>query len=137
MFDNSVPGLPEKAGEMGLTPLEYMRKFGAVEVDRDGDIYEMHDREVDADSIGMDGLARKDNKIVGAGVDGVAKTGFATESRKLEWWSKSMHDWGWEQEATPGYLKTHVYWRDMDIAGNERILPSDLQTADADPYPVR
>jgi hypothetical protein len=33
-----------------------------------------------------------------------------------------MHDWGWEDEAIPGYLKTHVYWRDMDIAGNERVL---------------
>ena len=122
MFEKSVPGLPEKAGELGLTPLEYMRKFGVVEVARDGDIYEMHDRDVEADAIGMDNLARKEGNVVGVGVNGVAKTGFATNSKKLEWWSQTMHDWGWEQEATPGYLKTHVYWRDMDIAGNERIL---------------
>ena len=35
MFDNSVPGLPEHAGREGLTPLEYMRKYGAFEIDRD------------------------------------------------------------------------------------------------------
>ena len=55
-------------------------------------------------------------------IDGEAKQGFPTPTRKLEWWSKTMHEWGWEEEATPGYIKTHVYWRDMDIAGNERIL---------------
>jgi hypothetical protein len=35
IFDNNVPGLPEKAAKEGLTPLEYMRKFGAVEVAND------------------------------------------------------------------------------------------------------
>ena len=122
MFENSVPGLPEKAGALDLTPLEYMRKFGVVEVARDSDIYEMHDRQVQAETIGMDGLARTDGAVVGVGIDGTARTGFATESKKLEWWSESMHSWGWEAESTPGYLKTHVYWRDMDMAGNERIL---------------
>ena len=28
MFENTVPGLPEKAGEQGLTPLQYMRRQG-------------------------------------------------------------------------------------------------------------
>ena len=32
MFDNSVGGLPEKAAAEGITPLEFMRKYGAVEV---------------------------------------------------------------------------------------------------------
>src|SRR6184192_1573031 len=32
IFDNSVPGLPEKAAAEGLTPLEFMRRYGAVEV---------------------------------------------------------------------------------------------------------
>ena len=34
IFSNSVPGLPEKAKAEGLTPLEYMRRFGAFEVAR-------------------------------------------------------------------------------------------------------
>ena len=42
MFDNSVPGLPDAAAAQGLTPLEYMRKYGAVEIDKD--VYEVHER---------------------------------------------------------------------------------------------
>src|SRR5690606_36314942 len=32
IFDNSVPGLPAAAATEGLTPLEYMRRYGAFEV---------------------------------------------------------------------------------------------------------
>ena len=33
IFENSVPGLPEAAAaKEGLTPLEYMRKYGSFEV---------------------------------------------------------------------------------------------------------
>ncbi|MFW2339767.1 MAG: molybdopterin-dependent oxidoreductase [Acidimicrobiia bacterium] len=120
MFDNSVPGLPEKAAAESITPLEYMRKYGAVEVATD--IYEVHERPVDAPEVGMDGLARKDGDVVGVRVQNDTVTGFKSPSKKLEWWSKTMHEWGWEAEAIPTYLKTHVYWRDMDMAGNERIL---------------
>ncbi len=35
IFENSVPGLPEAAEKEGLTPLAYMRKYGAFEVSRD------------------------------------------------------------------------------------------------------
>ena len=107
MFDNSVPGLPERAEAEGLTPLAYMRKYGAVEVDRD--IYRVHERIVHSESPSVE-------------VDSQPMTGFASPSRKLEWYSQTMADWGWKDDAIPTYLKTHVYWRDMDIAGNERIL---------------
>ncbi|MDF1597676.1 MAG: molybdopterin-dependent oxidoreductase [Acidimicrobiia bacterium] len=120
MFDNSVPGLPEKAGAEGITPLEYMRKYGAVEVEKD--IYKVHERPVDAHEVGMDGLARKDGEVVGVRVQNDVVTGFKSPSKKLEWWSKTMHEWGWPDAAIPTYLKTHVYWRDLDMAGNERIL---------------
>ena len=33
IFENSVPGLPEAAARQGLTPLEYMRKYGAFLVE--------------------------------------------------------------------------------------------------------
>ena len=33
MFENSVPGLPEAAAKEGLTPLQYMRKYGVFKVD--------------------------------------------------------------------------------------------------------
>ena len=32
IFENQVPGLPEKAAARGMTPLEYMRRYGVVEV---------------------------------------------------------------------------------------------------------
>jgi anaerobic selenocysteine-containing dehydrogenase len=33
IFENSVPGLPDAASKLGLTPYEFMSKFGAFEVD--------------------------------------------------------------------------------------------------------
>ncbi len=104
MFDNSVPGLPDKAAAEGITPLEFMRKYGAVEIDKD--VYEVHERPTEE----------------GVEIEGQTLTGFPTPAGKLEWWSQTMHEWGWEDEAIPTYLKTHVYWRDMDMTGNERIL---------------
>jgi anaerobic selenocysteine-containing dehydrogenase len=104
MFDNAVPGLPDKAAAEGITPLEFMRKYGAVEIDKD--VYTVHERPAEN----------------GVDIEGEVKTGFATPSGKLEWWSETMHEWGWPEEAIPTYVKTHVYWRDMDMAGNERIL---------------
>lgn len=35
IFENSVPGLPEAAAKEGLTPLAYMKKYGAFEVVRE------------------------------------------------------------------------------------------------------
>jgi len=35
IFDHSVPGLPEAAAVEGLTPLAYMRKYGAFEISKD------------------------------------------------------------------------------------------------------
>ncbi len=119
MFDNSVPGLPEKAAAEGITPLEYMRKYGAVEVKTTN--YRVHETPVEADEL-RDGLAWKDGAAVGADVDGEAKHGFTSPSKKLEWWSKTLDEWGWKDESIPTYIRTHVHWRDMEMGGNERIL---------------
>ena len=45
IFENSVPGLPEAAAAQGLTPLAYMRKYGAFAVKRD--VYNLHNTPVD------------------------------------------------------------------------------------------
>jgi anaerobic selenocysteine-containing dehydrogenase len=105
MFENSVPGLPERAAAEGLDPLGFMRKYGAFEVERD--IYQVHERETSG------GLVME---------DGSTRHGFRSPSKKLEWWSETMHDWGWTEEAIPTYLESHVQWRKLDLAGNERIL---------------
>ncbi len=102
MFENSVPGLPEAAQEQNLSPLEYMRKYGAFEVDNN--VYSVHERP---------------GAVL---IDGEGLTGFPTESGKLEWYSPTLNDWGWDDAAVPTYLRTHVHWRDMDMDGNERIL---------------
>ncbi len=107
MFDNSVPGLPEHAGREGLTPLEYMRKYGAFEIDRDR--YLLNEAEVAPDQPGVE-------------VDGERKSGFTSPSRLLEWHSETLEDWNWPEATIPTYLKSHVYWRDLDLEGRERIL---------------
>ena len=45
IFENGVPGLPEKAADEGLTPFEYMRKYAAFEVTTD--VYDEHECPVD------------------------------------------------------------------------------------------
>src|SRR5665811_2487544 len=102
--DSSVPGLPEKAAAQGLTPLEFMRKYGAVEVERD--VYEVHERPVEADEVGPDGLARRGGKTVGVEVEGVARTGFGSPTRRLEWLSTAVREWGGGGEAIPNDPKT-------------------------------
>ena len=46
MFENSVPGLPEAAAKEELTPLEYMRRYGAFKVD-DKAYSKAHEQPVD------------------------------------------------------------------------------------------
>src|SRR5918994_16917 len=41
IFENSVPGLPAAAAKEGLTPLEYMRKFGAFLIE--DNVYNVHE----------------------------------------------------------------------------------------------
>src|SRR5439155_1276028 len=63
IFENSVPGLPEAAKKDGLTPLAYMRKYGAFLVE--DNVYRTYE-------------SPQDNGVV---VDGVARVGFPTPSR--------------------------------------------------------
>jgi hypothetical protein len=62
LFDHSVPGLPEKANELGLTSLQYMRKYGVFEVAKD--VYRLDERKLsEAELIGAlpdeNGVLRK------------------------------------------------------------------------------
>src|SRR3954465_6448171 len=41
VFENSIPGLPERAATENLTPLEFMRRYGAFEISQKvGAVYE-------------------------------------------------------------------------------------------------
>jgi anaerobic selenocysteine-containing dehydrogenase len=123
IFENTK-GLPETAAKEGLTPLDYMRKYGAFEVEQA--VYEKHmdlapEAELaDAETDATRGEVRKGEKVVAAVVDGKARVGFNTPSKKQELYSQTTVDWGWPEYAFPTYVKSHIH---LDaLANNEMVL---------------
>jgi anaerobic selenocysteine-containing dehydrogenase len=125
IFENSVPGLPERAARENLTPLEFMRKYGAFQVP--GETTMLHtrpltpaeSRDVAADG---DGVLRREGCAVGLEIDGAAVAGFPTPSRRLEFFSSTMRDWKWTDQTLPGYIRSHVHFSNIDGAKNEFVL---------------
>ena len=112
IFENSVPGLPETARKEGLTPLQYMRKYGAFEITRD--VYKQNEKPVSATDLAgsrveSNGVVTKDGKPVGVMVDDKPVVGYNTPSRKLELFSKTMADWKWPEFALPEYYRSHIH----------------------------
>ena len=124
-----VPGLPETAEKQGLDPLAYMRKYGAFEVQASS--YERHERRLSAEDLkGSEVHAArqvvvKGGRTIGVDIEGVAVEGFPTPSRKQELYSRTLADWGWPEFALPGYINSHVDWREIDCeAGEFCLLPT-------------
>jgi anaerobic selenocysteine-containing dehydrogenase len=112
IFENSVPGLPEAARREALTPLAYMRKYGAFEVA--ADVYQPNQQPVPASDLegsaaSATGVISKAGKPLGVMVEGRAVTGFNTPSRKLELFSRTLSDWKWPEFALPEYCRSHVH----------------------------
>ena len=126
IFENSVPGLPEAAAKQGLTPLEYMRKYGAFLVE--DDVYNVHETRLklsdlnDATTDPVTNLIVKNGAVLGVEVDGRACAGFPTPSRKLEFYSKTLKDWKWPEYSIPGYIKSHVHSDNIDVNAGEMLL---------------
>jgi anaerobic selenocysteine-containing dehydrogenase len=128
MFEHAVPGLPEAAARESLTPLAYMRKYGAFKVsektysrafERPLTEEELKGTTADGETILRDGVP------VGIIVDGVAVAGFNTPSRRLEFYSRTLTEWGWPEHAVPCYAPGHVYWRDLKRnEGEFDLLPN-------------
>jgi anaerobic selenocysteine-containing dehydrogenase len=138
MFENSVPGLPEEAAREGLTPLDYMRRYGAFEVH--GKIGRVYEEEVPAvelvnhvtdemdrvftevpkpanpNVVPFPSVAPDDDgrRRVGVRVDGSIRRGFPTPTGRLEFWSRTLHDWGWPELAIPTYIKSHVHRQNLE-----------------------
>ncbi len=138
IFENKVPGLPEKAAAEGLSPLGYMRKYGVVEVATE--LYRQDERPLTdeelagalADEHGV--LRRPTNAnstppLVGeagsVGIrmpDGTTVAGWPTPSRKLELYSETLASFGWPEHATPGYIRSHVAHSTVDETAGEMVL---------------
>jgi anaerobic selenocysteine-containing dehydrogenase len=130
IFEHSVPGLPETAARENLTPLEYMRKYGAFSVQQTA-YSRAHEQTLPADAVQdarMDertGVLERDGQTVGVMIDGVPRAGFRTPSRRLEFYSPTLAAWGWAEHAIPRYVPGQVYWRDLDRQANEfDLLPN-------------
>jgi anaerobic selenocysteine-containing dehydrogenase len=133
IFENSLPGLPEKAAAENLTPLEFMRRYGAYEVKRQiGAVYAENVPPSELDDIREDNLGRiftssakpagpnivplptpdgddQGRRLVGVNCEGEIKRGFPTPSGRLEFFSRTMVEWGWPEYAIPTYIKSHVH----------------------------
>jgi len=124
IFEHSVPGLPQAAARQGLTPLAYMRKYGAFLVeDR---VYRTHENapaaqgqtQVDPTT----GVVSQSGIPIGVEIDGTRHVGFPTPSRKLEFYSKTLKDWKWPEYAIPSYIRSHVHWSQIDASKDEMLL---------------
>jgi anaerobic selenocysteine-containing dehydrogenase len=138
IFEHSVPGLPEKAASEGLTPLAYMRRYGAFEVSRG--VGPVHEQEVPAGEL-VDPVVTETGRVytaapkpdplnvvpmatpepdpegrraVGVRVDDRILRGFPTPSGRLEFWSRTLAEWGWPEHALPGYIRSHVHPGNLD-----------------------
>ena len=121
IFEN-VPGLPETAQNEDLSPLEYMRKYGAFEVESSS--YAKHLSSVDSEDAEMNEFGQyvRDGKIVAICDNGSAVAGFPTPSKKQEFYSKTMVQWKWDDQTIPGYIKSHIHPDSLDRSKNEYVL---------------
>ncbi|MCA1592046.1 MAG: formate dehydrogenase, partial [Acidobacteria bacterium] len=133
VFENSVPGLPERAAAENLSPLEFMRRYGAFEVRKKvGAIYEEHVPVDELEDLRVDRFGRvytrtpkpaspnivpiptpdgdaDGRRFVGVRVDEQLLRGFPTPSGRLEFYSRTLADWGWHEYSTPVYIKSHIH----------------------------
>jgi anaerobic selenocysteine-containing dehydrogenase len=119
-------GLPEAAAKVGLTPLEYMKKYGAFEVEKYG--YKKNEKELSAADIEnttideKSGVIRKEGKDIGVMINGKPMVGFPTPSRKNEFYSQTMVDWKWPEYSIPTYIKSHIHPDTLDKSKGEYVL---------------
>ena len=159
IFENSVPGLPEKAAEEGLTPLQFMRRYGAFEIcQKVGAVYEqpvdegeLHDVSVDEDGRAFTRAPKPAStnvvpfpplepdeagrRRVGVEIEGEILKGFPTGTGKLEFYSQLLDQWGWPEMALPAYAKSHIHPDELEAGEVPLIatfrLPVQIHTRSA------
>jgi hypothetical protein len=154
-----VPGLPEAAAREDLTPLEYMRRYGAFEVaSKVGRVHEQAVPDAELEDVRVDEGGRvytrapappspqasggtqidpdaQGRRRVGVRVDGEILRGWPTPSGKLEFWSRTLHEWGWPELAVPTYVRSHVHPERLEAGQMPLIstfrLPVQIHTRSA------
>ncbi len=125
IFENTK-GLTEAATKEGLSELQFMRKYGAFEVEKNS--YNNHlktltDEELaNAEIDPRSGVIRKKGKDLGVMIDGVPYVGFPTPSRRNEFYSQTMVDWKWPEYAIPTYIKSHIHPEKLNPKKGEYCL---------------
>ena len=125
IFENTK-GLPAAAAAEGMTPLDFMRKYGAFVVEPS--VYDLHLKELSASQMEdtsvdpISGVITKKGKGIGIMAGGKPVEGFPTPSRKNEFFSQTMIDWKWPEYAIPTYIKSHIHEEEMDRSKNEYPL---------------
>ncbi|HZG53874.1 MAG TPA: molybdopterin-dependent oxidoreductase [Pyrinomonadaceae bacterium] len=149
MFENSVPGLPERAAAEGLSPLAFMRRYGSFEVRKKvGAIYQESVPEAELEDTRTDHFGRvftrtqkpptlnivplpspdgdpEGRRLVGVSVDGEILRGFPTPSGRLEFYSRTLADWGWPEYIIPTYIRSHIH--PDNLAADETVLISTFR----------
>ncbi len=149
MFEHSVPGLKERAAQEGLTPLEFMRRYGAFEISKKvGAIYEETVPGAELEDVNVDSFGRvytkapkpaspnivplptpdpdgEGRRLVGIKIDERIVRGFPTPSGRLEFYSRTLSDWGWPDESIPVYLKSHIH--PENLAEDQTVLISTFR----------
>jgi anaerobic selenocysteine-containing dehydrogenase len=124
IFENAVPGLPEAAAREGLAPLEYMRRYGAYLIEPE--VRALQEKPVSAPGASTDattGIVTLGGKPVGVDLGGgEVVAGWPTPSRRLEIYSRTLKEWGWDDQALPGYIRSHVHRSRLDAARGEMML---------------
>ena len=70
-------------------------------------------------------------------MDGQPRFGFRTPSRRLEFFSSTLADFGWPELAIPAYVKSHVHPEKVDRAAKRVRSALDVPAADAHPHAER
>ena len=103
-----------------------MKTYGAFEVESKSILKHLKKINIDAKQVSVDeqtNLAKVDGKAVGLRTkDGSIVEGFPTPSKKQEIYSLMMKEWGWAEYATPGYIKSHIHWENMDAGQGDLCL---------------
>jgi anaerobic selenocysteine-containing dehydrogenase len=138
IFQHSVPGLPQRAEEENLAPLEYMRRYGAFEIRKKiGPVYEEPVPSEELEDVREDRFGRvftgtskpaspnivpiatpdpdaDGRRAVGVKVGETIMRGFPTPSGRLEFYSRTLAEWGWPEYAVPRYIKSHIHPENLE-----------------------